>query len=57
MADLAYIVIIVAFFALMVAFVHMCERIIGKDDATGSGVASDELTTDTHSIVPEEVPA
>ncbi len=33
MVDLLYIVVIIAFFALMVLFVKWCEHIIGKDDA------------------------
>lgn len=32
MVDLLYIVVIIAFFALMVALVRWCEHIIGKDD-------------------------
>jgi len=40
-ADLLYIATIVAFFALMVAFVRLCERIVGKDDAVGTDLGSD----------------
>ena len=31
MADLLFLVILVAFFAVAVVFVHACERIIGPD--------------------------
>jgi len=52
-ADLLYLLTIVAFFALMVAFVFVCERVVGTDDAVGSdGTAPESRTT-----VLEEVPA
>jgi hypothetical protein len=39
MQDLAYVVATVAFFALMVAFVKGCERIVGDDgDAVVGGI-------------------
>jgi len=53
-ADLLFIGILVAFFALMVGFVRICERVVGKDEAVGPETddsASDTVTT------PEEVPA
>ncbi len=34
MIDVLYIAVFVAFFALMVAFVYWCDRIIGKNDAS-----------------------
>jgi len=53
MADIIYIVVFVAFFALMVAFVHLCERIVGQGDAVESGGTAG----DPDAIRPEEVPA
>ena len=41
MADLLFVVVIVAFFALMVAFVRVCERIVGPDETPGAGVPAD----------------
>jgi hypothetical protein len=38
-ADVLYLLILLAFFALMVAFVHVCERVVGKGDATDPGDA------------------
>jgi hypothetical protein len=55
-ADLLYVMAIVAFFALMVLFVRLCERIVGKDDVVGTDLdapdAGDPVIT-----APEEVPA
>jgi hypothetical protein len=72
MVDVAYILTIVAFFALMVAFVRWCEHIIGKDDGidlpydetddvddgvSPTGAAPSANTTSTTSIAtPEELP-
>jgi hypothetical protein len=61
MIDLLYIVIIIGFFALMVAFVRFCEHIVGKDEAVDlayqdsdeSGPVADVPSATT----PEEVPA
>jgi hypothetical protein len=44
MVDIAYILTIVAFFALMVVFVRWCEHIIGKDD--GIDLPYDEIDDD-----------
>jgi hypothetical protein len=61
MIDLLYIVTIIAFFTLMVAFVRFCEHIVGKYEAVdlayqgideSSPVADVSVTT-----APEEVPA
>jgi hypothetical protein len=52
-ADVIYIFTFVAFFALMVAFVHLCERIVGQGDA----VESDGVAEAPHTTVPQEVPA
>ena len=58
MADLLYLVTIVAFFALMVAFVRLCERIVGKDDVVGTDLDVDAPETqDLHTETPEEVSA
>ena len=32
MADLAFVIVIIAFFALCVAFVYGCDRIVRSDD-------------------------
>jgi len=63
--DLIFIVTLVAFFALMVALVRMCERIIGKEEAVGSDHDNDDAptesdrtdTTTPDTTTPEEVPA
>lgn len=54
MADLLFIGIFVVFFALMVAFVRLCERVVGKDEAVEPdvGVAKPETVATL-----EEVPA
>lgn len=46
MADLLYIFVLIGFFALMVLFVRVCERIVGPDD-TGAAldVAADRPVT------------
>lgn len=56
MADLLYLATIVAFFALMVVFVRVCERIVGKDDVTGTDVDLD-VPDSVDAAVTEEVPA
>jgi hypothetical protein len=51
MVDLLYIVVIIAFFGLMVAFVRLCEHIIGKDDAVDmayEGIDESSPVADTH---------
>ena len=53
MADLIFIATLVAFFALMVVLVRVCERVIGKEDA----VDADPIAGDTDATTPEEVPA
>ncbi len=51
MADLLYLLVLVAFFALMVVFVRVCERIVGPDDVDGTvDAAADDP------VAPEEVP-
>jgi hypothetical protein len=41
MADVIYILVLVAFFALMVAFVRVCERVVGKEDVTEADFTDD----------------
>jgi len=36
-ADLIYVVVLIAFFALAALFVLACDRIIGADDSAASG--------------------
>lgn len=63
MVDLLFIVTLVAFFALMVGFVRLCERIVGKEGAVGSDQAMADPPIDARpgsapgSTTPEEVPA
>jgi len=54
-ADLLYIVVIIAFFALMVVFVRLCERIVGTDDAPDTQTGADAAAPVTEAR--EEVPA
>jgi len=55
-ADLLYLATIVAFFALMVVFVRVCERIVGRDDVVGTDVDPDVAVVDDTTVT-EEVPA
>jgi len=41
MVDVLYIAGLIAFFALMVGFVRLCERVVGKDDAIDVDLADD----------------
>ena len=41
MVDVLYIAVLIAFFALMVGFVRLCERVVGKDDAIDVDLADD----------------
>ena len=50
MADLLFVVVIVAFFALMIAFVRVCERIIGPDETSGAGAGVPADTTDLEGV-------
>lgn len=56
MVDLLFIAILVAFFALMVGFVYLCERVVGRDEPVGTSPGPD-TDTDTDSTTAEEVPA
>ena len=60
MIDVLFIAVLIAFFALMVAFVHWCERIVGKEDVGEVDLADDDEgapVTEPASTVktPEEV--
>ena len=58
MVDLLYIVVIIAFFGLMVAFVRWCEHIIGKDDAVDmayEGIDEASPVADNHTTTNEEM--
>jgi hypothetical protein len=62
MIDVLYIAVFIAFFALMVAFVHWCDRIIGKEDVTEVDLTDDDegapVTEPASTIkTPEEVPS
>jgi hypothetical protein len=60
MLDLLFIVVLIAFFALMVGFVKLCERIIGPEAAdTGRSATTESSTPDPidNPSSPEEVPA
>lgn len=47
MLDVVFIATLIAFFALMVAFVRWCEHIVGKEDVT-------EVDPTDDTAVPEE---
>jgi hypothetical protein len=47
MGDLIFVAVVVAFFALTVAYVWGCERIVGRD--TGADVLADAETEDAAS--------
>ena len=51
MADLVFIAIVVAFFALCVGYVRVCDRIIGPDQSTERPVhsPSDDADRDVES--------
>ena len=36
MGDLIFVAVVVAFFAVTVAYVRGCERIVGRDEAAGT---------------------
>ena len=46
MIDVVFIATLIAFFALMVAFVHWCERIVGKEDVAITDGSDDEVPAD-----------
>jgi hypothetical protein len=61
--DVVYITTLIAFFAVMVAFVRWCEHIVGKEDVVPVDPAADDLDVDdpdpetiiTTAKAPEEV--
>jgi hypothetical protein len=63
MADVLYIVITVAFFAVAVAFVQLCDKVIGPDaehpglTETGAIVTVDELEAEPATPTPVAVGA
>ena len=46
MLDVVYITTLIAFFAVMVAFVRWCEHIVGKEDVVPVDPAADDLDVD-----------
>jgi hypothetical protein len=56
MVDVLFIFIFVAFFALMVAFVRVCERVVGTDDPVEPDYV-DAAESDPTTTTAEEVPA
>jgi hypothetical protein len=50
MADLIFVSIIVAFFALCVAYLRWCDRIIGADDFTTAPADMSPAASPTESI-------
>ena len=46
MVDVLYIAGLIAFFALMVGFVRLCERVVGKDDVVDVDHADDDIDPD-----------
>jgi hypothetical protein len=68
--DVVYITTLIAFFAVMVAFVRWCEHIVGKEDVTQVDPTDDadvpgedgdrpdpDLETASTAKTPEEVPS
>jgi hypothetical protein len=55
--DLLFVAILLAFFALMVVFVHVCERVVGKDEPVGTGPMTESDTDTDTAATTEEVPA
>ncbi|HZM32254.1 MAG TPA: hypothetical protein VFB77_17280 [Acidimicrobiales bacterium] len=46
MGDLIFVAVVVAFFAVTVAYVRGCERIVGRDEVAGAPGAVDTETAD-----------
>ncbi len=57
MADLAYLALLLGFFALASGFVSLCDRIIGPDAAAGTLDEPDPAAADAAAPDPVEVPA
>jgi len=49
-ADVLYLLTFVAFFALMVAFVYVCERVVGKTDVADSGDVTPAVPDETATL-------
>lgn len=49
MGDLIFVAVVVAFFAVTVAYVRACERIIGRD--TGAGASADVDAEDAAAVL------
>jgi len=43
MADVVFVLVVVAFFALAAGFVAVCDRIVRSDDTTSDPAASNEV--------------
>ncbi len=61
MADIVYVLVIVAFFALATVFVQACDRIIGPDDTSalvsgGAGAAPEDPLAEVGGGDPEQAP-
>ena len=50
MNDVAFVAIIVAFFALAALFVQACDRIIGGDEEAFAGAPAEEVTPAAESV-------
>jgi hypothetical protein len=48
LADLVFVLIVVAFFALAAGYVALCDRIIGPDPDPDSSASDDDTTTSGH---------
>ncbi len=46
MVDVLYIAVLIAFFALMVGFVRLCERVVGRDDVVDVDLTDDDIDPD-----------
>ena len=57
MADLLFLATIVAFFALMVVFVRVCERIVGQGRRRSAPTSTSMSRTPSDATITEEVPA
>ena len=47
MGDLIFVAVVVAFFALTVAYVKACERIVGRDARAETGADADVIELDS----------
>ncbi len=56
MADLLFVVITIAFFAAAAGFVHVCDRIVRRDDAVDAAPTAPATPAPARSV-PEPEPA